>query len=92
MKTDNPSHERQRGRESHWGRWSTIILTVVVTYVLSCGPVMAVGCWLRDVTDWDGFYAVFFLYLPILYPLGDVDFVEAYIMWWMKLFGTMPPG
>jgi hypothetical protein len=92
MNAENSSYEGQSERGSRAGRWSTIILTVLVVYVLSCGPVMALGCWLQDVTDWDGFYAVFFLYMPILYPLGDVDVVEAYIMWWMKLFGTMPPG
>ena len=68
------------------------IVAVLVIYLLSSGPILAIGCWRRDATDWDGFYAVFYLYLPILYPLGDVDLFESYLMWWMKLFDTMPPG
>lgn len=73
------------------GHWSTTVVIVLVAYVLGIGPVLALGCWLRDVTGWSGFYAVFFLYLP-LYPLVDVDLIEKYIMWWMDLFDTMPPG
>jgi hypothetical protein len=68
------------------------VLVLFVAYVISSGPILAIGCWLRDATDWNGFYAVFVLYLPILYLVGDVDVFEAYLMWWMKLLDTMPPG
>jgi hypothetical protein len=86
------THEPDSPRDARHGHWAATIVAVLATYVLSSGPVMALGCRLRDATDWDGFYAVFYVYLPLLYPLADVDLFESYLMWWMKLFGTMPPG
>ena len=83
--THNSEHTRR-------GHWTATIVALLVIYAISSGPILALGCRLRDATDWDGFYAVFYLYLPILYPLGDVDLVESYLMWWMRLFDTMPPG
>lgn len=85
------SDETPSGR-SQRGHWSGLIVAALVAYVLSSGPVLALGCWLRDKTDWNGFYAVFALYLPLLYTVGDVDAFEAYIRWWMNLLDTMPPG
>jgi hypothetical protein len=79
-------------RNSRLASWLVALLILLVLYILSAGPVLALGCWLRDTTDWDGFYAVFWLYLPILYAGWDNDLLEAYLMWWMNLFGTMPPG
>jgi hypothetical protein len=76
---------------SRYSRWLAVAVAIVWIYALSAGPVLALGCWLRDQTDWEGFYAVFVLYLPLL-PLGDVDLVEAYLMWWMNLLDTRPPG
>ena len=79
-------------RGSRLGQWAAITATVLVAYVISVGPVLAICCWLADYTDWEGFYAVFYLYLLPLYPLRDFDLLESYVMWWMKLLGTMPPG
>jgi hypothetical protein len=91
MANQESAREERTGRGSRATAWLVAIGVLLVAYVLSAGPVLAVGCWLRDATDWDGFYAVFLLYLP-LRPLADIDFCEAYLIWWMHLFGTMPPG
>lgn len=91
MTAHSPSADDNSRRGSRLAAWLVAIAFLIVVYILSAGPVLAAGCWLRDATGWEGFYAVFFLYLP-LYPLADVDFFEAYLMWWMKLFDTMPPG
>jgi hypothetical protein len=92
MNDSDATYESGPRRDSRRGHWATTIVALLVIYVISSGPILAIGCWLRDATDWDGFYAVFYLYLPILYAVGDVDLVESYLMWWMKLFDTMPPG
>ena len=86
------TREPAPSRDARRCHWAATVVALLAIYVISSGPVLAIGCWLRDATDWDGFYAVFYLYLPILYPLGDVDLFESYLMWWMKLFDTMPPG
>jgi hypothetical protein len=85
------SEEPGTHRVSRYGRWIAVIVALIPAYVFSSGPIIAAACWLRDKTGWDGFWMVFFLYYP-LYPIRDVDLFEAYIMWWMKLFGTMGPG
>ena len=64
---------------------------VAVAYVFSSGPVLAGACWLREATGWDGFYAAFWLYLP-LFGLVRLQPVEAYIQWWFWLFGAVGPG
>jgi hypothetical protein len=91
MATQGSAQEERTDRRSRTTAWLVAIAILFVAYILSAGPVLALGCWLRDAADWDGFYAVFFLYLP-LYPLADIDLCEAYLMWWMQLLGTMPPG
>lgn len=85
---DQP-HAPKRGSRS--ARWTAAALVVVAAYVLSSGPVIAAGFWLRDVTKWEGFYAVMWLYYPLL-AFGHVQPVDAYISWWVKLFGTVGPG
>ena len=90
--SDHPSSDHPpRASRSRLSAWLVAIVILIVLYILSAGPILAAGCWLRDATGWEGCYAVFLLYLP-LYPLADVDLCEAYVMWWMKLLGTMPPG
>ena len=71
--------------------WLIAFLCMPFVYLLSSGPVLATAFWLRDRTDWDGFYSVTWLYWPLLEgPLAWP--IMFYIQWWTQLFGTMPPG
>jgi hypothetical protein len=45
-------HQRRR-----IGWWPLLIALLLIAYVLSSGAVMATGCWLREQTHWDGWYA-----------------------------------
>jgi hypothetical protein len=92
MSDDDDTDETTEERSSRWSRWLAVVAALIPAYLFSSGPIIALGCWLRDRTGHEWFYAVLILYYPVLYLIGDVDVVEAYIMWWMKLFGTMPPG
>ena len=69
----------------------SVALTVLAGYVLSSGPVLAVGFWLRDKTGWEGFYAVVWLYYPLLILAHNTP-AEAYFLWWTELLGTSFPG
>jgi hypothetical protein len=61
-------------------------------YTLSSGPVLGFSLWLYDVTKWDGFYAVIFLYLPLL-ELADGSPFAAYIEFWVgHVFDSSFPG
>ena len=72
--------------------WLTAgLLLAVVGYVPSSGPVLATAFWLREATDWDGFYAVMWAYYPLLVWGSDTP-IHAYIEWWVDLFGTVGPG
>jgi hypothetical protein len=77
--------------EGRLGRWSVVVLGVAAVYVLSSGPVLATGFWLREATGWDGFYAVMWLYAPLLI-FGPDGVLMAYVEWWVELFGTVGPG
>jgi|GEM_PF-5292345 hypothetical protein len=63
----------------------------LIAYVPSSGPVLATTFWLRESTGWDGFYSVMFLYYPLL-VWGHNTPIDAYIEWWVELFGTVGPG
>jgi len=71
--------------------WMILLLVCPVLYVLSSGPVLATAFWLRQATDWDGFYAAMFVYYPLL-AMGHGNPIDAYIEWWVELFGTVGPG
>jgi hypothetical protein len=71
--------------------WGVVLLLVVAIYVLSSGPVLATAFWLREATGWDGFYAVMWVYYPLI-VLPHSNPIDAYIEWWVKLFGTVGPG
>ena len=64
----------------------------LIMYLLSSGPVIGLGFWLREATKWDAWYGVMWLYYPLFvvgtpYPLG------AYIDWWVvDVFDTVGPG
>jgi hypothetical protein len=68
-----------------------MVIGCLIVYLLSSGPVLATAFWLRDATDWDGFYSVMLVYYPLL-GLGDGTPIGTYIEWWVHLFGTVGPG
>ena len=78
-------------KQSRVACWTTVILICVIIYVLSSGPVLALGFWLREVTGWNGFYGVMWIYFPLLAP-GHWQPMESYIEWWVNLLGTVGPG
>ena len=89
MKTDSDPGNRRRTSLS---RVIHAIVLLLVLYVLSSGPVLGLGLWLRQATHRDGFYAVMFLYYPLL-VMGDGNPVGAYIEWWVvDVFDTVGPG
>ena len=73
------------------GNWTAGILITLAVYLLSSGPVIATGFWLREQTGHNEFYAVILPYYP-LFMLGHGTPVDIYIEWWVKLFGTVGPG
>ena len=83
-----PDDDIQRRR---FGWWPLAVAVLLIAYVLSSGPVLAGGCWLREHTHWDGWYAVFWLYYPLL-AFGRASPLAAYIEWWFELFDTVGPG
>lgn len=69
-----------------------IVLAAPLLYLLSSGPVIGLGCWLRETTRWDGWYGVFYLYYP-LFVFGRDSLIERYIEWWVvSVFHTVGPG
>jgi hypothetical protein len=65
----------------------------LVLYVLSSGPMLGMAFWLRERTGLDQFYAVMWLYFPLLkfQPVRGV--VGQYIEWWVvDVFRTVGPG
>jgi hypothetical protein len=92
---DNEILPPVQDRERSYSSWAAAVVLILVGYVLSSGPVIAAGCWLRDVTGWERFYAVFWLYAPLLFWWRDSLWgraMEVYLVWWLDLFGTMAPG
>lgn len=81
-----------RRRKSVLQFWIAAILAIPVVYVLSSGPVIAAAFWARETTGYDAFYAILWLYFPILI-LGHGNPVDAYIEWWVvDVFHTVGPG
>ncbi len=73
-------------------RWLFAAFVLLVAgYVPSSGPVLATAFWLREATGWNGFYAAIWLYYP-LFAFGRWEPLDAYIEWWVELFGTVGPG
>ena len=44
---------------------------------------------LRDATHWDGFYAVLWVYYPLLAFRPMRYLFDGYISWWCWLFGAV---
>jgi hypothetical protein len=80
---------------SRFVRYSLLGMFGVVAYVLSSGPVLATAFWLREWTHRDGFYAVMWLYWPLL-SLGRSPLLGhllgQYVTWWCRWFGVTGPG
>lgn len=73
-------------------RWGGYLLIFLVLYVLSSGPVLGAAFWLRETTHIDAFYAVIWLYYPLLF-LGRFEPLMHYIEWWVvDVFHTVGPG
>lgn len=69
-----------------------VLLAIPLFYVLSSGPMIGLGCWLREATRWDSFYLVFYLYYPC-FIFGRDSLIEMYIEWWVvDIFHTVGPG
>ena len=69
-----------------------LLIALPLLYVLSSGPVLATGFWLRELTGRNEFYLVMWLYLPILWFGHGNPFMD-YIEWWVvDVFGTVGPG
>jgi hypothetical protein len=83
-----PDEHKLRGSLALWG---VMALLVCVAYVLSSGPVLASAFWLREATGRDGFYAVMWIYYPLI-VFGHDNPIDTYIEWWVKFFGTVGPG
>lgn len=71
--------------------WTVAALLVLAGYVLSSGPVLATAFWLREATGWNVFYAVMWIYYPLI-AMGHDNPIDAYIEWWVRAFGTVGPG
>lgn len=70
-----------------------MLVSLPVLYVLSSGPVIALGCWLRETTHWDGFYGVLWIYYPLVVTFGPDSLLGHYIEWWVvDVFHTVGPG
>jgi hypothetical protein len=83
-----PADQSPVHRKASWA--ASLLALVLIVYPLSSGPVLAAAFWMREATGIDAFYSVMWLYFPILKlprPLWD-----AYIGWWVNLFGTVGPG
>lgn len=78
------SHSETRRR----AQWFRVVIIAFLAYVASSGPVIALAFKLRDITDWNGFYATMWLYYPLIW----LQWIVAYINWWLDLLGTAWPG
>lgn len=82
--------------EHHPRRFRTHLLSVLISvaaYFVSSGPVLGLAFWLREKTGYDQFYAVMWLYYPVIRLYYSVEFVAKYVEWWVvSVFHTVGPG
>jgi len=70
----------------------TVLVLIALVYVLSSGPMLGMGFWLREKTGWDGFYAVMWVYYPLIAPKPP-HLLAVYIEWWVvNVFHAVGPG
>jgi hypothetical protein len=84
--TDHPARSLR-------GLYWTLVFVVggALAYVASSGPALACCFWLREHTGWDGWYAVIYLYYPLLI-WGHDSPLDRYIEFWVNALGTVGPG
>ncbi|WP_165075427.1 hypothetical protein [Paludisphaera rhizosphaerae] len=75
-----------------FGRFGVLFLALTLIYILSSGPILATACRLREFTGYDGWYATFIPYWPLLTTVGRDSFVIHYIEWWFAFAGAVGPG
>ena len=81
------------GQQRRLTDYGYAVVVLFVAYVLSSGPVIGLACWLREATGYDQFYAVFWLYLPLWYLVGNGGILGSYVEWWVvDVFHTVGPG
>lgn len=87
-----PQSKSRHGGSHPVVRWGGYLLMFLVLYVLSSGPVLGAAFWLREATHNDAFYAVMWLYYPLL-AFGRFEPLMHYIEWWVvDVFHTVGPG
>ncbi|HBN77505.1 MAG TPA: hypothetical protein DD473_17190 [Planctomycetaceae bacterium] len=98
MNTDNIHALGEQPHKKAWldllSHWLLILCVVVAIYILSSGPVMGIGFWLREATGYNEFYGVMLPYYPLFaLKLTPLDFVfEWYVEWWVcDVFQTVGP-
>ena len=68
-------------------------VVAVMFYVFSSGPMLGLAFWLRERTGLDQFYAVMWLYYPVVILTHKVGPLGKYIEWWVvDVFKTVGPG
>lgn len=76
-----------------YAKYAALGVLCLAIYLLSSGPVIALGCWLRETTRWDGWYGVFYLYYPVFYCFGRESIFFYYVEFWVvNVFHTVGPG
>ncbi len=84
--------EQREAQPTQTRAWAAICIAMLPLYVLSSGPMLGIAFRLREATGWNAFYAVIWLYYPLLL-LGHGNPIDAYIDWWVvHVFHTVGPG
>ncbi|QDT53393.1 hypothetical protein Pan44_14100 [Caulifigura coniformis] len=88
--------EGEQRIESGWRRFLRHLITTamfLVVYALSSGPMLGLAFWLRERTGIDQFYAVMWMYYPLLAYRPAFSLLEPYVEWWVvTVFRTVGPG
>lgn len=81
-----------RNERSDLLRWLIAPFLTAALYLLSSGPILGIAFRLRESTHNDNFYAVMWLYYPLLLS-GQNGPAMRYIEWWVvDVFDTVGPG
>lgn len=70
--------------KSNWlNRMAWYVVTGLVVYVLSSGPMIGLAYWLGVVTHNGSWYAIVWIYYPLLLWESDANPVMWYVEWWV---------